>query len=251
MSRDKGNSFLRIFNILEYLSQTDTPQNAVTISEETDIPQPSVYRLCQMLVEEDLIVRHMDGNRYYLGPRMFSLAGNVITGTSIGMERRAILTSLVNAVGETCNFVIPEKTCMTYADRVEASWPIQIQLRPGTVVPLHCTAAGKLYLSTLESRKRKSIISKVELKGHTEKSITTAEELDQELRAIRKQGYSLDRGEFLDGIVAIAAPVHAANGKFCGCIAIHAPETRMSMDKAISHLPRLQEATQEMEKLLT
>lgn len=249
MQRDKGNSFLRVFSILEYLADADAPRLTPDISEATGIPQPSVYRLCQMLELEGFLVRNMDGNRYSLGPRMFDTARTVLSGAAIGIERRAILTRLVADVGETCNFAIPDKTTMIYADRVESSWPLQIKMGTGTAVPLHCTAAGKLYLSTLQTRKRQSVLKKLELKRYTDKTICDPEQLEQELKNIRKLGYGLDNGEYLEDIVAASVPVHDPQGRFCGSLAIHAPASRMSLERAIENLPRLREAARELESI--
>lgn len=249
MQRDKGNSFLRVFGILEFLAEAEAPRPTLDISEATDIPQPSVYRLCQMLEHEGFLVRNMDGNRFSPGPRMFNAARNILSGASIGIERRAILTRLVADVGETCNFAIPDKAFMVYADRVESSWPLQIQMGTGTAVPLHCTAVGKLYLSTLQSRKRNSVLNKLDLKRYTDKTICDKDQLEAELKTIRKQGYAVDRGEYLEEIVAASVPVLDPKGRFCGSVAIHAPESRLSLDQTLGHLPRLNEAARELENI--
>ena len=38
---------------------------------------------------------------------------------------------------------------MVYWDRVETEWPLKVQMPIGTRVPLHCSASGKMYLSSL------------------------------------------------------------------------------------------------------
>lgn len=247
MQRDKGQNFLRVFGILEYLGAADTPRPTPEIAEAMGIPQPSVYRLCQMLENEGLLARHLDGKRFILGPRMVRLARDVFAGAAIEIERRAILTRLVADVGETCNLAVPDKTTMVYADRVESSWPLQFQMGAGTTVPLHCTAVGKLYLSTLPARKRRTVLAKLDLTRHTDRTLHTIEALEAELERIRQDGHGIDTGEYLDGMVASSVPVHDPQGRFCAAIAIHGPEPRLTVDMAVAHLPRLRQAAAELE----
>ena len=49
---------------------------------------------------------------------------------------------------------LPDREAMVYIERVQTEWPLRIQLPIGTRVPFHCTASGKMYLSTLERRYR-------------------------------------------------------------------------------------------------
>ena len=68
------------------------------------------------------------------------------------MVRQTVLNALAEDVGETCNIAMPERHAMVYLDRVETKWPLRIQLPVGTEVPFHCTASGKMYLSSLKPR---------------------------------------------------------------------------------------------------
>ena len=69
------------------------------------------------------------------------------------------MNALVDDIGETCNLVIPGRQSMIYLDRVESAWPLRVQLPIGTRVPLHCTASGKLYLSTLSKSRQQRILN--------------------------------------------------------------------------------------------
>jgi len=249
-ARDKGTSFLRVFRILEEVVDANRPMTVVEVSEAVGLPGPTIHRLCKMLLEERLLQYEIDGRRIIGGPRLLDFGGRILSGAHLDLERRAIMEALVAEVDETCNIAIPEGTRMIYAERVEAHWPLRMQLPAGTPVPQHCTASGKLYLSQLATPARKRILSRLRLSQNTPHTITDIDALEAELKIIREQGYALDNEEFVDGLVAIAVPICDPNGRFCAGLAVHAPKFRMTADDATHRLPALRAAASQIETLI-
>lgn len=250
MQRDKGRSFLRVFSILEKISAATAPLSLAEISDELDLPRPTVHRLCQMLMDERFLEKTVEGNRYLAGPRLFEFAHWIIGSSHLNLERKVILESLVEAVRETCNLAVPDGHRMIYADRVESSWPLQLQLPTGTHVPLYCTASGKLYLSSLPEDEARHVISRLYLERHTPATITDPEDLLKELARARAAGFSWDNEEFLEGLIAVAVPVRNSLGQFCAALTVHAPTRRMSLEDAKSRLPALRRAAARIERLI-
>lgn len=250
-SRDKGNSFLRVFRILEEIVNANRPLTVSEISEGTGLQGPTTHRLCKMLLKERFLQYEIDGKRMLGGPRLFDFGGRILSGSHLDLERHAILEALVEEVGETCNISIPEGTRMIYAERVEAHWPLRMQLPVGTPVPLHCTASGKLYLSQLAPSARQRVLSRLRLSKHTPHSIVDIDELGHDLERTRKQGFATDNEEFIEGLVAVAVPIFGQNGRFCAGLALHAPKFRMTMEDALDQLPALRSAAAQIEGLLT
>ncbi|MCG8560629.1 MAG: IclR family transcriptional regulator [Hyphomicrobiales bacterium] len=249
-SRDKGNSFLRVFRILETVVASKGPQTASEISAAVGLPNPTTHRLCKMLVEQRLLQYELDGKRLLGGPRLFDFAGQIMSASNLDLERRAILEKLVDDIGETCNISVPDGTRMIYADRVEAQWPLRMQLPTGTHVPLHCTASGKLYLSQMEPRALDIVLERLELNKLARRTIVDADRLKAELKRTRERGYSKDNEEFIEGLVAVAVPVRGPRGRFCAGLAVHAPKFRMTMKDVLAQLPRLRAAADQIEYLM-
>ena len=248
--RDKGNTFLRVFQILEAVADMAKPVSLVEISERTGLPLPTTHRLCQMLLQERFLQYEVGGKHVWAGPRVFGFAGRVLSGAHLNMDRRNILQDLVDEVGETCNVSIPDDLTMIYADRVESGWPLRIQLKTGTHVPLHCTASGKLYLSQLPPEKVDRILARQELERMTQSTITRPADLRKELAKIKRSGYGWDNEEFITGMVAVSVPVRDSKGRFCAAIAVHGPTQRMSLSSARKRLPALRRAAERIETLI-
>ncbi|MEH6737029.1 MAG: IclR family transcriptional regulator C-terminal domain-containing protein, partial [Sulfitobacter sp.] len=135
-------------------------------------------------------------------------------------------------------------------DRVETKWPLRIQLPVGTEVPFHCTASGKMYLSSLKPRLFAKYLNIVTLNPHTNHTYTEPAVLAAEIETIRDNGYATDNEEFLDGMVAVAVPLFDAQKRLMSTLSVHAPTQRITLDDLKAHLPRLQAAATELSELV-
>ena len=250
VARDKGTSFLRVFGIVEAVADSNAPLTVAQISGIVGLPMATTHRLCKMLIDERLLQYEIDGKRLLSGPRLFELAGRIFSGSHFDLERRAILETLVDEVGETCNISVPDGARMIYAERVESHWPLRLQLPAGTHVPMHCTASGKLYLSQLDPSMADRVLECLELSPYTRRSIVSVEKLKSELTKIRKRGYSTDNEEFIEGLVAVAVPIFDPSGRFCAGLALHGPKLRIRMKDALARLPALKNAADQIAGLM-
>jgi DNA-binding IclR family transcriptional regulator len=160
------------------------------------------------------------------------------------------LQSVVDAVGETCNFTALSGDEVIYLDRVEARWPLRLHLEPGSRVPMHCTASGKLFLASMEAERRKRMLDSLTLTGMTERTVTSRDRLEQEIAEIVARGYSTDDEEFILGLIAVAVPVTDAKGRVIGAVACHAAKPRLDLPQALEHLSRLKTAAAEIGETL-
>jgi DNA-binding IclR family transcriptional regulator len=87
----------------------------------------------------------------------------------------------------------------------------------------------------------------VKFERQTENTITDQATLLNELKDIRRDGYALDREEYLAGLVCLAVPIFRKKGRLRACIAalaIQAPVTRLPQQQILAKLPVLQNAAE-------
>jgi DNA-binding IclR family transcriptional regulator len=161
-----------------------------------------------------------------------------------------VLAALAGEIRETCNFSDPGESGMTYLDRVDTPWPLRYQLPIGAEVPFHCTAGGKLFLSSHDTTGRERLLRSMSLTVEGPNSITDTDALRHELDAIAEAGYSWDNEEFMAGMVAIATPIHDPDGRFVAALAFHAPIQRMRFEEAKAWVLRLTAAAADLEELM-
>jgi DNA-binding IclR family transcriptional regulator len=66
-----------------------------------------------------------------------------------------------------------------------------------------------VFVASLADREADQLIRAVGLRRNTERSITDPYQYMEEIRKARMSGYALDDGEYLQGVRAVAAPIHA------------------------------------------
>lgn len=241
---------LRALAILETVSRAGVPVSPSEVQQALGLPKPTVHRLLQVMESSGYLQRDIEGRNYSPTERSRRLAIDVISSTRARAERLTILRKLSETVGETCNIAIPDRNHMVYLDRYETSWPLRIQLPIGTRVPLHCTATGKLYLSSLRASQRRVMVRNVELERFAPNTIQSASVLEKEVEQTKKRGYSVDNEEFVEGMVAVAVPVYGPNRRFFCSLSFHAPVQRLSLEKALAFVPSLKEAAKELAELV-
>ena len=243
-SGDKGSRSSQALEILEAMSGTVKALSVAEIVEVTGLPKATAHRLCSLLEHEGFLAADIGGKGLRPGHRMRELAlGMVATGGNYAYRHR-ILTELSRQIGETCNLNAPMGSERVYLDRVEAEGPLRTQLPIGTRVPLHCTASGKLYLSSLSATQQRRLVSVLPLERHTPKTITDAEVLITELERIADQRIGTDDEEFIEGMTAIAVPILDDKQRIVGTLACHAPSVRMNLKAALGHVPVMRQAAQ-------
>jgi DNA-binding IclR family transcriptional regulator len=237
---------LRAMSVLEALVAADRPASLAELTDASRLPKPTLYRMLGMLESAGLVGREPGARRYAPGPRLAALGRNVMLNGSVRAARHAILARLVEAIGETCNFTMLDGAEVIYLDRVEAAWPLRMNLVSGSRVPLHCTASGKLLLAFQPKAARTRLLAHLALTRYTDTTITDGKRLAAELAQIRAQRYATDNEEYHAGLACVAVPVNDATKRACAAIAVHAPVSRMPLARALQHLPELRRAADAM-----
>jgi IclR family acetate operon transcriptional repressor len=244
---DKIPATLRSFAVLEALVAAERPASLTDIVKTCALPKPTVYRMLAMLESAGLAVRDPGAARYAPGPRLAALGLGIMQNAALSSARHAILARLVEQIGETCNFTMLQGGEVMYLDRVEAAWPLRMNLSSGSRVPLHCTASGKLLLAYLSKNSRDRILANISFQRYTNSTIPDRKSLEAELARIRKARHATDNEEYHAGLICVAVPARSPGGRPCAAVAVHAPVSRMPLDKALAHLPLLREAAEAME----
>lgn len=242
-SAEQGESpALRLFALLEVITAKEHLTSLQALVEETGIPKATLHRMVQQLEAGGLIQRSNDGRHLAPGIRLRQLAERVLLNDAYHGARHAVLRQLVEELGESCNLTALSGHEVTYLDRVETATPLRFYLHPGSRVPAHCSASGKLLLTQLSASQRRRLLQHVPLEAFTQRTITSLDALEDELQRVRKQGFALDNEEFLPGLMCVAVLVPSAQGRSNLCVAVQAPVLRLTPDKAVGMLPALQRA---------
>jgi DNA-binding IclR family transcriptional regulator len=237
---------LRALSVLEQLASAGQPSSLSQLSSRLQIPKATLMRLIESL-EARGYVTHMPDSRgadraIALGPRAAQLALTTLANSTFTRACRSLLRTLVESLGETCNLTVLDGDTVLYVERVETSEPLRLHMQPGTRVPLHCTASGKLFLSQMTPAERGLVIRRLPLKSMTYRTLTDVDLLEAELDRLAMRGIGVDNEEFVRGMVAVAVPVrNIEDGRVLAALAVHAPTARSSLEDLLKAVPKLKE----------
>ena len=240
---------LRLLMILEEVARLGTSVKPTDLIESMGLPKPTIHRLLQTAEAEGFLQRDLDGRSYGPGDRLRALAVNTMSSERIRTARLAIMKGAAEEIGETINLATPDREGMTYLDRVETKWPLRIQLPRGTQVPFHCTASGKMYLSSLKSTTLNGVLNARPLEKLTVQTISDPSVLRRELTETRKRGFSQDNEEFMTGMAAIAVPILDPQDRLLATLSVHAPVMRCTLEEIIGFLEPLKVAAAKLSEL--
>ncbi len=241
------------FAILRLIAGLD---HAPTLAELTAMarePKPTVHRWLAILGAAGLVQRTLDGRRFELGAGATGLALMLLANQPGSGLRHDILKRVVGELGESCNLTALQGTEVVYLDRVESAWPLRITFQPGSRVPAHCSASGKMFLALMPPARRARVLQGLALERFTDHTSTDPDLLGKELDAIRAQGYALDREEYMSGLVCVAVPIRGGTRRSPGCVAalaLQAPVNRMAVAEAAGKVPVLRAAARAIEATL-
>ncbi|MDH6168441.1 IclR family acetate operon transcriptional repressor [Variovorax boronicumulans] len=243
---------MRLFGLLEIMAAKDKRYSLQGLVEETGLPKPTLHRMLQQLEGAGLLQREGDGRHYGIGTRLRRLSENLLFNDSLHGARHTVLRQLVEEIGESCNLTSLSGSEVVYLDRVETAAPLRFYLHPGSRVPVHCSASGKIFLSQMSAAQRRRLLSNAPLEPYTPKTLTDPEALEKEVQRVRKDGFAIDNEEFLPGLLCIAALVPSGDEAPSNlCIAVQAPIMRLDAAKAKTLLPALQRAALALSRIDT
>jgi DNA-binding IclR family transcriptional regulator len=248
---DAAGAVPKALRVLEAVAARRRPLAIAEIAAALDLPQPTAHRIVSALERLGFLAREPGRRRVVEGRRLVGLGLNVLQAAAGSAARHAVLAALAKKTGESCNLGVMVGDNVVYIDRVESQWPLGLRFEPGSRVPLHCTAIGKLLLSQLPERALEAQLANGPLTRYTATTITDQRRLRAELERIRRQGFSTDNQEFMSGVVCVAVPVRAPGGeRACAGLALSAAEARLTLAQAKRYLPDLREAAARLSRSL-
>ena len=100
----------------------------------------------------------------------------------------------------------------------------------GRSVALHATSSGKAFLAWLPPEEREALIP-ARLKRFTATTITTRRELEGELDAVRRDGYSICVGELEETLYGASAAVLNERDRPVAIVSVWGPEHRVFRER--------------------
>jgi IclR family pca regulon transcriptional regulator len=243
-------SLARGLAVIQAFSQRRHHLTISQVSTTTGLSRAAVRRCLYTLAK--LGFAGSDDNRhFFLRPRILALGHSYISSMPLATAAQPVLEHISHLLHESCSIATLDGVEIVYIARANVTRIMSIDLGVGSRLPAFCTSMGRAILANLPPEELESVLSRVEFKRYTERTITNPAKLTQALRQIRRDGYSIIDQELEHGLRSMAVPIQNPNGKVVAALNIGAHAQRVSIQEMqTKFLPHLRAAAQELCLLL-
>ena len=201
----------RAVAVLRLLSRNRTPLSLKAIAQALDLVPSTALHILRALVAEQLVRVDPLTKQYSLGVGMLPLARAVLENSDFPSLVRPKLDDLSSRHGVTAIGVeLPDLDHMVVVALARAQAPVRLHVDVGSRFPALISATGRCLAaftehpsSEIESRFRRLLWHKAPSYAAWRK----------EVNQTRRQGFSIDRGNYIAGVTIVAVPVLGSRGK--------------------------------------
>lgn len=237
----------RVLDILEKLSEANSPMSLTELSAATGMSKSTIHRLLATLLARQYIEKRSSG-MYTIGYKMMEVVSNHINGLELLTEAKPFLTQLSKDLGLTTHMGILDGHDVVYIGKIDYYSDPRLYTQVGYHSPAYCSSMGKCLLSCLSSEELDEVLYDWNFEKFTANTITDHLELRRSLRIIRKQGWAMDNEEYQKGHRCVAAPVFDYRGSAVAAFSASGSIHTLSDDRLEEVISSVREATAEISR---
>jgi IclR family KDG regulon transcriptional repressor len=220
----------RAMQILSSFGGEHAERGVSELAQATGLHKATTHRILMTLFNGGFVERTADGERFCLGLRLVELGLGALRSLDFRRAAFPYMEQLVERFQEICTLSMFDRGQVLYVEVVHSERSLTIAARVGRRLPVHCTASGKLLLAFLSTEAVEPILN-APLAAYTEKTITSPDQLREELGVVRQRGYALADEEFEAGIWAISAPIRDMDGNVIAALSMPFPTNRLRRER--------------------
>lgn len=192
-----------------------------------------------------------DGKYFTLTPRVLRLGTACLATMPMPRIVQPMLDELSERIGESSSASVLDGAEVVYVARAAQRKIMSISLMAGSRLPARCTSMGRAMLAHFKDADLTALIGEGPFEPLTKNTITTIDELKDELARIRQQGYALNDQETEIGLRSIAVPVYNSRKTVIAAINIGVSASRYDNPEVVENFfPQLVEIQTELRGLI-
>ncbi len=215
--------------IMKLLSDRPEGILAAEVEALVQVPRTTAFRILKTLCSQDMAEKR--GTLFFAGPGLTQIGLNSLRSLEIRSISVPFLSKLATSSGFTAHLAVPNGYQTMILEVHDSPNPVRVASRSGTMVPMHCSSTGKVFLAYRFADNLKDYFTETVPEKFTENTIITLPEIIQEVERIRQQGYAVDNQEFHEEVCCLAAPVRNSNGEIVAAIGVTGPAVNFTPDK--------------------
>jgi len=211
-------------DVLEALADTDDA-SLTELARRLDLSNATLFRILATLADRGYVHKAADTSRYRLTLRSWELGARAAGRLAIRDVARGPMERLARAVNESPHLAVLQGEGVVIVEKVDCDQPVRVDTYVGQRAPAHCSAMGKAILAFAPGGDE-ALDATGRLQQFTSTTLTDPVALADELALVRRQGYAVNRGEWREGVCAVAVPLRDRSGAVCAALSLTLPTAR-------------------------
>jgi len=240
---EKAISLLDLFTV-------DTPELGLSdLARSAGFDKATTRRLLVALAHRGLIEQDATTRHYRLGAGLSRLARIREAHFPFLQIASPIVRALAALTGETVHLSEMSAQGLATVHVEESAKANRVGVSVGSVLPLHGTASGIVFLAFSRPEFAKAYFKKP-LSAFTRHTLTDRTKLQDAVAAAAKRGYSQGEQGYEEGVSSVATAILGTDGYAIGTIAVASPLTRVNDMTTRRHIRAIVDAARDMSNQL-
>ena len=225
----------RALDILDCFTFQNRDLNLTEVVVQTGLNKTTAKRLISNLTSRGYLNQDPRSKRYRLGMRLFELGGVVFSSFSLVEAAASPMSRLEKRTDATVLLGTVMEDQLVYVGKREGTGMLRISSDIGWRRPLHYGMLGMTLMAFLDPEDVKRILNEYPLEGHSPFSITDKDAFSLRLEQIRRQGYVVEQGEAVEGVIGIAAPIRDYSRQVIAALGIALASNQRHQKNGVDH----------------
>jgi DNA-binding IclR family transcriptional regulator len=205
--------------LLEFLARSKEPVGVSELARQFQASKATVYRHLQTLAHHGFVRQEVTTLRYAAGIKLFILGERLRERFDVLPVARGEMVRLRDDKGYAVALSALVEEQVVILDLIQGHSIVNLGTQPGTVLPLHASAHGKVALAFGPEDLLRRCLSRP-MKPLTPHTICTRTALEHAVAQVKSRGWATAPNQVLEGINGLAAPVFNHTGGYVGAVAI-------------------------------
>ncbi len=224
-------SVQKAIDILDLFDRHNYELGTTEIAKALDMPKSTVAGIIHTLGLNSYLDQNQKNRKYRLGIKLVERGSMLLSQLDLRQIALPYLEMLRDWCNEGVNLAILDGSEVVYIERLFGTSMLGMRSEIGKREPVHSTALGKAFLSSLPDEEIEKFLSTRKLTSVTPRTIINSEQFLIELRRARRQGFSIDNEENESGGRCVAAPIFDYSGLPIAAVSVSVPVQRLPESK--------------------
>lgn len=222
----------RALRLMDHIAAGGSTAPLAPLARDLGINRVTLSRLLTTFEHEGMIEPAPDGGGHCIAARFLAMAAAALGDRDLVKLARPLLAKLAGEIQLSAHLVVMSGSETVYLLQELPETLLVSNIRAGTRLPAHVTAAGRILLADVPAKQRRELLGRGPLNAVSAQTPTSHAELERLITADATRGCAWSLSGYEAGVNACAAAVHDHQGRVVAAISVAGPESRLDTRRA-------------------